>query len=242
MKHLQGKIAIVTGATHGLGRAMARKIADAGGKVILVARDKDRLEKLQKEIEGAGSRAWIYICDLRKPEMVRKVASDIIGQHDVDILFNGAGIWTEDELEKTRPELRQAALETNVLGHIEMTETLLPYFQKRNSGYIFNVISTSGASDSPSVDNSSWRAYGASKWAMRGYTNALLSLLKNTKIKVTGFYPGGFDSDIFETAGNSDAHGQPWMMEVEDVADAALFALTRPDDVSVETMVVTKKQ
>jgi len=241
-KFFEGKTVLLTGATHGLGKILAEKIAAGGGKVVLIARNHDLLKKVQEEIEAAGGRAEIYACDMRNIDALHDVLVAVLKNHDIDVLINCAGIWTEDELEKDRPELRRAALETNTIAHIEITETLLPHFRKKNSGHIFNVISTSGASDSPSGDNSAWRAYGASKWAMRGYTNALLSLLKDTKIKVTGFYPGGFDSNIFETAGNKDAHGQPWMMKAEDVADVALFALTRPDDVMMETIVVTKKQ
>jgi short-subunit dehydrogenase len=240
-KQLEGKTIVITGASHGLGKTLVQKVAELGAAVVLIARDEQKLSDVKVSIEKIGGQAFVYTCDLRKPEDVRAMAAKLIKEHPIDILINDAGIWTEDELEKSRPELRQAALETNVLGHIELTEALLPYFKSRNAGHIFNVISSSGVSDSPSGDNSSWRTYGATKWAMRGYTNALLTALKETPIKITGFYPGGFDSDIFETAGNADAHGQSWMMKVEDVADAAIFALTRPADVMIETIVVTKK-
>jgi len=240
-KQLEGKTILITGATHGLGKMIAQKVSAMGAELILIARNEKALQKIKTEIELSKVKVTTYVCDLRNPENIKSVVTEIINKHDIDILINNAGIWTEEELEKTRPELRKAALETNVLGHIELTETLLPYFKKRNSGHIFNVISTSGASDTPDGDNSLWRTYGASKWAMRGYTNALISLFKGTEIKVTGFYPGGFDSDIFETAGNIDPHAQPWMMKTEDVADVAIFTLTRPSDILVETIVVTKK-
>jgi len=242
-KFFEGKTVLITGATHGLGKVLAEKIASGGGKLILVARNQGLLEKVKQEIQKSGAvQAATYACDVRNIDAVHVVMAEIMKAHDIDVLINNAGIWTEDELEADHPELRRAALETNTIAHVEITEALLPHFRKKNSGHIFNVISASGASDSPSGDNSSWRAYGASKWAMRGYTNALLSLLKDTKIKVTGFYPGGFDSNIFETAGNKDAHDQPWMMNIGDVADVALFTLTRPADVLMETVVVTKKQ
>lgn len=240
-KQFEGKTIVITGASHGLGKTLAQKVAELGATVVLVARDEQKLFDIKTSIEKSGGQAFVYVCDLRKPENVRATTTKLIQEHSVDILINDAGIWTEDELEKKRPELRQIALETNVLGHIELTEALLPYFKSKNAGHIFNVISSSGVSDSPSGDNTLWKTYGATKWAMRGYTNALVAALKETPIKITGFYPGGFDSDIFETAGNADAHGQPWMMKIEDVADAAIFALTRPADVMIETIVVTKK-
>ena len=76
---------------------------------------------------------------------------------------------------------------------------------------------------------------------MTGFTNALQIELAETNIKVTGFFPGGFDSNIFENAEMTDAHDQPWMMKTEDVADIIVFALTRPDDMLMEKIVVTKK-
>ena len=88
MRQLEKKVAIITGATHGLGKTIAKKIADVGGEVVLIARDKDRLENLKKEIENAGGKAWIYTCDLRKPEMVREVASDIIAKHGCPLKFS----------------------------------------------------------------------------------------------------------------------------------------------------------
>ncbi len=241
MEELNGKTILITGASHGLGKMIAQKAAKLGATLVLIARDETKLAETKKLIEDIGSHAFTFSCDIRNASDVRMTVSKIIKDHTIDVLINNAGIWTEEELEQTHPELRQTAIETNTLGHIEFTEAFLPYFKNKNAGYIFNVISTSGTSDSPSGDNSLWRTYGASKWAMRGYTNALLSALKDTKVKVTGFYPGGFDSDIFETAGNTDAHNQPWMMKVEDVADVVLFALTRPTDVMMETIVVTKK-
>lgn len=73
-----------------------------------------------------------------------------------------------------------------------------------------------------------------------GTIETLRDKLQDTKIKVTGFFPGGFDSDLYESAKKSDAHKQPWMMKTEDVADVVLFALTRPSDVLLERIVMTK--
>jgi NADP-dependent 3-hydroxy acid dehydrogenase YdfG len=153
---------------------------------------------------------------------------------------NGAGIWTDESLEQEKPERRLWALETNVLGHINFTYAVLPTFHKKNAGYIFNVISTAGASDTPSGNNVLWKTYGASKWAMSGFTKALREDLAETKIRVTAFHPGGFESMLYEKAGRPNPHNQPWMMKTADVADIVIFVLTRPDDVMMERIVVSK--
>ena len=100
-------------------------------------------------------------------------------------------------------------------------------------GHIFNVISKAGL-DLP--ENKDWPTYTATKWAITGYTKALQHQLKGTKIKVTGFYPGGFESNIFETLGEKDAHNQPWMMRTSDVAKVIVYVLSRPDDLFINSI------
>lgn len=85
-------------------------------------------------------------------------------------------------------------------------------------------------------ENKDWLTYTATKWALTGYTRALKYAIESTKIKVTGLFPGGFESNIFETAGEKDAHNQPWMMRTSDVADAVIYALDAPDDLWINTI------
>jgi short-subunit dehydrogenase len=131
-------------------------------------------------------------------------------------------------------------LEVNAIGTIEVTKAFEPTFRSQNEGHILTVISTSGTNDTSSGDNTRWQTYGASKWALAGFTRAFKDSLEDTNIKVTGFYPGGFESNLYENAKREDAHNQPWMMQPNDVADALIFCLTRPADMVVEKLVVTK--
>jgi NADP-dependent 3-hydroxy acid dehydrogenase YdfG len=238
---LNNKIIVITGAGTGLGKSIAKKVAQLGARTLLIGRTKSELEECKKEIEKAGGAANCYVCDIRKLGEVKKTVSSILTDFKtIDILVNNAGIWTDEELEKDNPVLRKIALETNALGNIQFTYEVLPYFQKKNAGYIFNVISTAGASDTPAGNNAPWKTYGASKWAMTGFTKALRESLQGTKIKVTAFHPAGFESMLYEKAKRSNAHKQPWMMQTEDVADVVVFALTRPDDVMMEKIIISK--
>jgi len=173
---------------------------------------------------------------------VKRTVKEIIKRYDVDILINNAGIWTDDNLETNHPEKRGEALKTNILGPIQLTEELLPYLKNKKESIIFNVISTSGVDDIPSGDNTLWKTYGASKWGFAGYTHALRESLRSSDIKVLQFFPGGFDSNLYENAKRNNPHNQPWMMKTEDIADIVIFALTRPSDVYVEKIIVSKKQ
>jgi NADP-dependent 3-hydroxy acid dehydrogenase YdfG len=238
---LKNKIAIITGASQGLGEALAYKIAEEGGTVALVARTEKLLQKVKTNIIKKGGNAEYFVCDIRNEDAIKDTISSIMKKFGTaDLLINNAGIWTTNRLEKKHPEKIRQAFETNVLAHITFINTLLPIFKKKNSGYIFNIISTSGASDLDDGGSKDWQAYGATKWAMRGFTNALRNSLKNTKIKVTSFFPGGMNTNIFSNAGETYDNNQPWMMKREDVADIIVFALTRPDDVLMERIVVTK--
>ncbi len=239
---LKGKVIVITGASQGLGKVLAQKAAVEGAQVILVARSENLLKKVCSEIITSGGLAKYFVCDIRKLSDIQSTVIQILAEFkNIDILVNNAGIWTDNEIEMNNPERRDLAFETNALGNIHFTYEVLPHFKSKDSGYIFNIISVSGTSDSPAGNNRDWQTYGATKWAMTGFTQALQSELTDSGIKVTGFFPGGFDSNIFENAKMEDAHNQPWMMKTEDVADVALFALTQPDDVLVEKIVITKK-
>lgn len=239
---LVDKVIVVTGSGSGLGREVAIKAAAEGASVALVARTELELKETKEKIVAQKGNAEYFVCDVKDSKAIKETVKQILGKMGkIDILVNNAGVWTDEELEKTEPEKRKIALETNALGNINFIYEVLPHFKKRNVGYIFNVISTAGASDTPSGNNVWWKTYGATKWAMTGFTKALIEDLQNTKIKVTAFHPGGFDSMLYEKAKRPNPHNQPWMMKTEDVADIVIFALTRPSDVMMEKIVVSKK-
>ncbi len=236
---MQNKNIVITGASEGLGKVVASKLVAEGATVILVAQNEEKLQQVSDQI---GEKAHTYVCDISVPEQVRQTVAKIVADFgQIDILVNNAGLWTDEELEKSDPDRRKRVLEVNAIGTIEVTKAFEPTFRTQNEGQILNVISTSGTNDTSSGDNTRWQTYGASKWALAGFTRAFKDSLDGTNIKVTGFYPGGFESNLYENAEREDAHNQPWMMQVNDVADALIFCLTRPADMVVEKLVVTKQ-
>jgi uncharacterized protein len=231
---LKDKVIIITGASQGLGKELALQAAKNGAKVAMVARSENLLKDIKKSIISNGGVAEYFVCDVTSFDEVKNAVSTIIKTFgDIDILVNGAGIWTLDEFEDRHPELIEKAFKVNSIGPIYFTKAVLSFMKKRNKGHIFNVISKAGL-DLP--ENKDWPTYTATKWAMTGYTKALQNRLLGTKVKVTGFYPGGFESNIFETLGEKDAHNQPWMMRTLDVADAIIYAISRPDDLFINTI------
>lgn len=237
---LNGKSIVVTGAAQGLGLAIAKAAVNAGATVSLLDIDQTRLAKASVELDASKHRA--FICDIRELHAIRATVPQILEwQPRIDVLVNNAGVWTDNEIEVNDPDRRKLAFDTNAIGHIQMTNELLPILKKQQAGHIFNVISTGGDALTPSGDNTAWQTYGATKWAMTGFTKALRESLVGSGIKVSGFFPGGIDTNFYENAGwSSGAHEQPWMMSADEVADVVLFVLTRPHDVLVESLTLTK--
>jgi len=235
------KTAIITGANQGLGKSITLKLAKLGYELVLLARSEKSLKEVCSEVEKIGGKATYHICDISEPKEVDRIVKEISSKYSkIDLLVNNAGIWTDDELQETDPGRRTKAVQTNLLGPIYLTEAVLSLLKNENITRIFNVISTAGIEGIPAGNNTSWKTYGASKWGFKGYTTALRESLRNSNVQVLQFFPGGFESNLYENAGRSNPHNQLWMMKTDDVADIAVFAITRPDDVYIEQVVVSK--
>lgn len=238
--NLENQVAIITGAGQGLGEALAYRVAGLGGRVALVDVS-DKIFKVKSKIGEQGRIAEAFLCDIRDTEAIQVTVADIKGCFGaIDILINNAGVWTDNLLEETRPHLRKLAFDVNALGTIEFTKAVVPFFLEQDRGHVLNVISTAGLGDTTAGNNTRAHVYGATKWALTGYTKALKESLSGTGVRITGFFPGGVDTNLYENAGVANAHNQPWMMRVEDVADIVAFILTRPEDVLIEKLVATR--
>lgn len=232
MMKLSDKTILITGAASGLGKEIAKQLANTGAKLILT--DKEEIAK----VKGYTS-IKVDISDVDSvKQMFHKLQNDNI---QIDILINNAGIWTDTDIEKSNPGRRAEVLQSNTLGMINVTEELIPSFKDENRGIILNIVSVAATHMFDNLKN--WRTYGASKWGANGYTKALRDTFSDGKTKVIAVYPGGFESNLYENAGWADenAHNQLWMMRAEDVAKSVIFALSQPDDVEISEIVVTKK-
>lgn len=238
---LKNKTVLITGASQGLGKTLSYKIADLGAKIILVSRTESELKKLRESILKVNGKADYIICDISSLASVKNATTEIKNRFsDIDVLINNAGIWTDNSQELKSPNKKKEAFDTNALGNIQFTDEFLSVFEERNSGHIFNVISTSGRGDIFEAESKLWATYAATKWAFAGYTKALQDRFQHTKVKVTGFFPGGFDSNFYEIDKSKNAQLMPWMMNKEDIADVVIFVLTRSDDMLIKELVVTK--
>jgi len=190
------KIAIVTGASSGIGAATAKRLAREGMQVILVARRQNRLETLAKEIGQAGGKAYAIAADLRREADRERVFDEVESRFGtVDVLVNNAGLgWYGygDEMSwKTAWEM----LQVNVEAVVQLSLSFLPHMRKRNSGYIINIGSISGSIPSQGI-----ALYGATKSFLDNFTTALYRELSGTQVHVSIVRAGPVRTEFGETA------------------------------------------
>lgn len=226
---LKNKIAVVTGGSEGLGLSIVKKLLGEGCKVHIISREAKKQENVKQEIDNQD--LLFHQADVSKYDEVSKAISEI-GQ--VDILINNAGIWLEGDLDSYDPDMISSVIDINTKGVIYTTKAVLPIMRKNDDGHILNVSSTSGLKGREGQS-----VYVASKYAVTGFTDSLKEDLKATNIKVTGFYPGGMNTKLFEKAG-FPKNNQDWM-DTDKVADVVVTMLKLDNSMILDHVVLNKR-
>lgn len=235
--NLKGKMAVVTGASEGIGKEICMKLAKEGVRLALVARSEEILKKVSKEAKRLGSPiVRVYPCDLRESSQikitVKKIKSDF---SNVNILINNAGIWQKlNPLEKLTELEVEDVVATNLTGMIHITRLLMTKLKKQKESAIINVSSRSGYSA-----QSGQVVYTATKYGVRGFTEVLKEDLKDTNIRVAGIYQGGVDTKMFKKVG--DIFDQSHLIKPSDLAEVVVFMLSRPKQIWLHDIRVENK-
>jgi short-subunit dehydrogenase/thioester reductase-like protein len=180
---VRGKIVLITGASSGIGRATAVKVADAGATVLLVARSLDKLEETKEEIVRAGGTAHIHQCDLADMEDIERMAEEVLAYHGhVDILVNNAGrsIRRSVALSYDRFHDYERTIQLNYMGSVRLILALLPTMRARKSGHIINISSIGTQTNPPRFS-----AYVASKAALDAFSRVIASEVIDDKVHLT---------------------------------------------------------
>ncbi len=223
---LKDRVAIVTGASKGIGKAIAIAFAREGAKLSLASRNISALEETEKEVMKYAD-VFSVKSDVSKIEDCKKLASKTFEKfRRIDILVNNAGIYIGGKTEASEDRDIESMLETNVRGTILMTKACLPYMIRQESGHIINMSSVSGLTG---MKNEA--AYSASKFAVTGFSLALQKDVKENGIKVSYICPGATHT--------FDAKYPERLLKPEDVAEAVLFAASRPGNVLVNSLTIT---
>ncbi len=180
---VRGKVVLITGASSGIGKATAVKVADAGATVLLVARSLDKLEETKVEIEAAGGVAHIHRCDMSDVEDVERMADEVLTYHGhVDILVNNAGrsIRRSVELAYDRFHDYERTMQVNYFGAVRLILALLPAMQTRKAGHIIDISSIGTQTNPPRFS-----AYVASKAALDAFARVIASEVIDDGVHIT---------------------------------------------------------
>jgi NADP-dependent 3-hydroxy acid dehydrogenase YdfG len=246
MKPLQHQVAIVTGASSGIGEATALALAAAGAKVTLAARRKDRLGNVKKKIEDAGGEALLIQTDVTVCEQVEAMVAQTKKKWGrIDILVNNAGVMLLSFMDKLKVDEWERMVDLNLKGVLYGIAAVLPIMREQKSGHIINI-----SSDADRKVFHGSAVYSATKAAVTLLSEGLRfeSALEKMPIRVTSISAGAVatelakhitDKDIFEVF---RSHPSIEFMKAEDVAASVLFAVTQPPHVDVNNILVRPTQ
>ena len=201
--NVSGKVAIVTGASSGLGVQFAKVLAEYGANLVLVARRIERMETLAKELEQKGVRVIPVQCDVTQEEDVKnavKKAIDAFGR--IDILINNAGLGAVSPLEETTREEWDKVHDVNVTGVFLFAKHVVPHMKEKQYGKIINISSMFGHVGNTAITTA---AYHSSKGAVDNLTNALAGEFSKHGITSNAIGPGFFESEMTEDVINDES-------------------------------------
>lgn len=190
---IDGKVAIITGASSGIGEAAAREFARAGAITILAARREGRLRRLQKEIEEMGGTALAIPTDVTDPDQIKHLVQTTLSRFGrIDILANIAGWALYQWLEKMTHEELRKAYDVNVIGLAEVSRQVIPVMQRQRSGFIINMSSYASQISTPPLT-----VYASTKYAVEGLTDGMRRTLLPWGITVMRVHPSSVSGTEF---------------------------------------------
>lgn len=245
MAKLDGKVAIVTGASSGIGRATAIALAAEGAYVAIAARRGDRLNNLAQHIEASGGKALPVVTDLTDEAQVNDLiqkTNTVWGR--IDILVNNAGVGGLGTIEAGNPEDWRRQFNLNVLGLLYATHAVLPIFKAQGVGHVVNLSSVAGRTARAGVG-----VYNATKWGVNALSEALRQEVHKHNIRVTIIEPGlvatEFVDNITDPIAKQNIEARfkaITPLQPEDIAGAIVYAVTQPFHVNVNEILIRPTQ
>ncbi|MCU5745320.1 SDR family oxidoreductase [Staphylococcus sp. SQ8-PEA] len=230
MLNLQNKVAVITGASSGIGKAIAYELAQQQVLVVLAGRDQSRLSNVAETIKSElNGRVLTVVTDVTKREAVEQLIDQAKAEFgQVDILVNSAGQMLSSAITEGDVAAWETMLDVNVKGSLYGINAVLPDFKSRGAGHIINIASISGFE----VTKTS-TMYSATKAALHSITAGLEKELARTGVRVTSISPGMVDTPL----GSAD-WGERKKLEPKDIAEAVVYALQQPAHVNVNEITV----
>ncbi|HET7480480.1 MAG TPA: SDR family NAD(P)-dependent oxidoreductase [Rubrobacteraceae bacterium] len=244
MAKLDGKVAIVTGASSGIGEATAEALAAEGAAVVVAARRKDRLDDLTKRIEGNGGKVLSVECDVTEEEQAHALIQAAEREFgSVDILVNNAGVMLLSRIERGLSDEWRQMFDVNVLGLLYATDAAVEVMKRQGSGHIVNISSVAGRKV-----RETGGVYSGTKFAVGAISEGLRMELLGDNIRVTVVEPGAVATELATHI--TDEEAQQGMsrfagieiLQAEDIANAIAYAVSQPQRVSVNEILIRPSQ
>ena len=231
-QRLAGKVAVITGASRGIGLAIARALAAEGCNLVLTGRAMPALEKAAAKLSKNKIRVLPKICDVRDPHSVRALAAAIKKQfRRIDILINNAGVAHANlPVAKLPYHVWKSVIDTNLTGTFLVTREMLPLMRRGGT-----IVSNLSIAATQVFAGSS--AYNASKHGALGFTDTLREELRESHIRVVALLPGATDTDIWNTLWPKAPRKK--MMSPQTIAHALIAALALPENSTMEQLTIT---
>jgi len=238
---LKDRIALVTGASSGIGEATALALAEQGAKVAIAARRKDRLDQLAAKLADLGAEPLVLVADLASEAEAQRIVKETEAHYGrLDILINNAGVMYLEPVAEADLGRWRRMLELNVLSLIASTQAALAGMRERRDGHIVNISSVAGR-----VANPNAAAYAATKFGVVGFSESLRREVYKDNIRVSVIEPGMVDTELREHVGHEASRravnartGEMRQLQAEDIADVILFCVTRPNYVSINEVLM----
>ena len=220
---LSNRKAIVTGGTKGIGFAIARALVTEGADVSISSRHEAEIDKTLAELNRLGAGRCVgFVCDVRDEAEVKSFfARTVDALGGVDILVNNAGIGIFAAVEETSGDDFRAVIETNLCGVFYCCHEVIPLMKQRGGGYIINISSLAGANP-----HARMAAYNASKFAVNGFSEALMQEVRHDRIKVSYIMPGSVNTEF---GGDEPSEAKSWQLKPEDIAQVIVDLLNYPE-------------
>jgi NADP-dependent 3-hydroxy acid dehydrogenase YdfG len=237
---LDGKVALVTGASSGIGEATASALAIAGAKLAIAARRADRLSALAKSIGDAGGQALEIVADVTTAGDIARMIDTVVEEFGrLDILVNNAGVMLLSPVAEASSDDWRRMVELNLIALMELTKAALPHL-KASKGHIVNIASVAGRVANPAASG-----YAATKFGVLGFSESLRREVYADKVRVTVIEPGMVATELGDHITNAKAKAgleqrratmEPLL--AEDVAAAVAYAVTQPARVNVNEILL----
>jgi NAD(P)-dependent dehydrogenase (short-subunit alcohol dehydrogenase family) len=217
---------LITGASRGIGRAIAERLASPSDCLLLHGRDREALASSCKMVEAKNAKAVPLCYDLRDPASIQKMIEEI-GSEPLDALINNAGIALVKPLEAITLEEWEATFAVNVTAPFLLTQKLLPFMPAGST--IVNVLSIAAKTGFPN-----WSSYCMSKFALEGFSQAVREEVRSRRVRVLNIYPAATSTEIWNGVEGDWPREQ--MLSPDEIGAAVAYALSRPADVAVENI------